>query len=117
MKNGGKVKIDLIVEHASYQERQSQWSEAMYSFLRDSCVNKAGTVRIIVRKTGNRYELVAGHYLLKAARECGFKNVHIDIADSAAEQKNYLTHFAKIITDYRRKSGKMEAVPDARARL
>lgn len=117
MKDGGKVDIDLIEENPSYMERRSQWSEDMHSFLRDSFVKKAGTVRIIVRKTGNKYVLVAGHHLLKAARECGFKKAYVDVIDSEVAQKDCLNHFANIIADYCGKSRKIEAFPEARACL
>ena len=38
MKDGGTVDIDLIEENPSYEERRSQWTEDMHSFLKDSFV-------------------------------------------------------------------------------
>ena len=99
MKDGGTVDIDLIEENPSYEERRSQWTQDMHSFLKDSFVKKAGTIRIIVKKTGNRYVLVAGHHLLKAARECGLKKAHVDVLGSETERE-YLKHFSNIIIDY-----------------
>jgi hypothetical protein len=113
MKDGGKVDINLIEENPSYQERHSRWTKAMDSFLKKALVEKAEPVRIIVRKTGNRYTLVAGHHLLKAARKCGFKNVYVDVIDSDATQKDYLDRFAQIIADYCRKSRNVKTFPEA----
>jgi ParB-like chromosome segregation protein Spo0J len=112
MKDGGKVNIDLIEENPSYQERRSQWTKDMHSLLKDSFVRKAGTIRIIVKKTGNRYVLVAGHHLLKAARECGLKKAHVDVIGSEAE-RDYLKHFSNIINDYCRN---IERCPETCAR-
>jgi len=115
MKDGGKVDINLIEEDSSYQERHSQWTAEMDSFLKHSLTKKAGTVRIIVKKTGKRYVLVAGHHLLKAARECGFRKVYVDVIDSNGTQKDYLDRFAEILAGRWSKSRKIETFPESRA--
>ena len=108
MKDGGKVNIDLIEEDFSYKERCSQWSSSMHAFLRDSVVRKVGSVRIIVKKAESRYVLVAGHHLLKAARECGLREVYVDVVDSATPPAEYLRHFTEIVTDCFGRSRKAE---------
>lgn len=113
MKDGGKVDINLIEENPSYQERHSRWTRAMDSFLKKALVEKDELVRIIVRKTGNRYMLVAGHHLLKAARKCGFEYVYVDVIDSDATQKDYLDRFAQIIADYCRKGRNIKTFSEA----
>ncbi len=115
MKDGGKVDIHLIQENPAYRERDSQWTHAMDSFLKNSFLNKTEPVRIIVRKNGNGYVLVAGHHLFKAARECGFKKVCVDVIGSNAKQKDYLNRFAENIADYWGKSGKTGTFQEARA--
>ena len=113
MKDGGRVDIDLIEENGDYTERCTQWTEDTYALLKDSFVKKAGTVRIIVRKTGNKYVLMAGHHLLKAAKECGLKEAYVDLIDSEAERE-YLEHFSNIIADY---CDDIERCPEKCARL
>ncbi|HME42733.1 MAG TPA: ParB/Srx family N-terminal domain-containing protein [Syntrophorhabdales bacterium] len=97
MKDGGKVNIKLIETDPDYRERHTPWTEAMDSFLRDSFVKRAGGVRIVVKKTGGKYVLVAGHHLLKAAKACGLKDVYVDVVDSGQEE--YLSHFAEVVAD------------------
>ena len=115
MKDGGKVNIDLIKVNPSYRERDSQWAKSMDLFLKNSFIKKTEPVRIIVRKNGSGYVLVAGHHLLKAARECGFKKVCVDVIGAGVTQRDYLDRFAEIIADYSRKSRKTGTFQKARA--
>ena len=84
MLSGVRIAIDRVEDNPEYEERHSQWTARVYRNMRN-CVRKAGMVRIIVKKTGNTYMVVVGHHLLKAARQCGLREVYVHVIDSAAE--------------------------------
>lgn len=75
-----KVAIDRIEENPAYGERHSQWIDGMRDDLR-AFVEKAQMVRIVAEKKGDKYMVVAGHHLLRAARECGFNEAYVDVVD------------------------------------
>ena len=84
MQHSVKIAIDQIEENPEYKERRSQWADHTYGELRN-VVDKAGMVRITVKKTGNKHMVVIGHHLLKAARECGLREVDAYVIDTEAE--------------------------------
>jgi predicted metal-dependent phosphotriesterase family hydrolase len=84
MQHGVKIAIDQIEENPQYKERHSQWIDHTYGELRN-VVGKVGMVRIVVKKTGKKYTVVLGHHLLKAARECGLRELYADVIDTEAE--------------------------------
>lgn len=84
MKNGVRVAIDQVEDNPEYEERHSQWTARMYRNMRN-LVRKAGMARIVVKETGNKYTVVVGHHLLKAARECGLREVYVHVIDTGAE--------------------------------
>jgi hypothetical protein len=79
-----KVGIDRIEENPVYGERHSPWIDHMCDDLK-GFVGKAKTVRIVVKKRGNKHMVVFGHHLLKAARECGLSEVYVHVIDAEAE--------------------------------
>jgi hypothetical protein len=79
-----KIPIDQIEENPEYKERRSQWIDHTYSELKN-VVGKAGMVRIIVKKTGTKHMVVIGHHLLKAARECGLRELYAHVINTEAE--------------------------------
>jgi len=81
MQNSVRVAIDRVEDNPEYEERHSQWSARMYRNMR-KFVRKAGMVRIIVKERGNKYTVVVGHHLLKAARECGLREVYVHVVDT-----------------------------------
>jgi hypothetical protein len=84
MRHGVKIAVDQIEENPEYIERHSQWIDHTYRELRN-IVGKAGMVRIIVKKTGKKHVVVIGHHLLRAARECGLREMYADVIDTEAE--------------------------------
>jgi len=80
------VDIDLIEDASENRERTSVWTRKMYRYLR-GVVLKNGTVKVIVEKRGRKYRLAFGHYLLKAARECGLRQVQVDVIRLNAGKK------------------------------
>ena len=80
-----KIAIDEIEENPGYRQRRSPWIDHTYRDLRN-VVERAGLVRIIVEKRGNRHVVVIGHHLLKAARECGLKEAYAEVIDTEAEE-------------------------------
>jgi len=115
MKDGGKIAISSIEEDPSYRERSSRWCETTHALLRDSFVRKRGPVRIIAKKKGSRYVVVAGHHLLKAAKECGLREVYVDVVGAGTPHEEYLNRFAEIVGDYCRKNRKVRTPSEARA--
>ena len=115
MKDGEKVNINLIDTNPDYKERHTPWTEAMDSFLRGSFAKKGRAVRIIARKTGDRYVVIAGHHLLKAARACGLREVRVDVIDATTPPTEYLRHFTEIVADLFGKTTKAETFSQARA--
>ncbi|OPY70238.1 MAG: hypothetical protein A4E57_00652 [Syntrophorhabdaceae bacterium PtaU1.Bin034] len=103
MKDGGKVDIDLIMANPDYEERRSEWTAGMYLLLKDTIVRKAGMIRILVEKSEDGYIVVAGHQLLKAARDCGFREVCVDIVDGRSKEE-LLPHFEKLVEECCQKS-------------
>jgi hypothetical protein len=85
MRRDVKIAIDRIENSPAYEERRSRWIDQMDRDLR-RFVAKAGIVRVIVRKRGDRYVLVVGHHLLKAARECGLKEAYAHVIDGEARR-------------------------------
>jgi len=83
MRRGVKIAIDKIESSPAYEERRSRWIDQMDGDLR-KFVAKAGMVRVLVRKRGDRYVVVVGHHLLKAARECGLKEAYAHVIDGEA---------------------------------
>jgi len=84
MQKGVRIAIDRVEDDPEYEERHSQWTTRMYRNMRNF-VRKAGMVKIIVKETGNKYKVVVGHRLLKAARECGLREVYVYVIDTGAE--------------------------------
>ena len=79
-----RVAIEQIEENIDYVERSSLWIDLAFRDLK-KIVKKAGIVRIVARETGkDRYMVVVGHHLLKAARECGLKEVRVHVMNSDA---------------------------------
>jgi hypothetical protein len=76
-----KVAMDRIEESPAYQERHSQWIDRMSDDLR-RFVAKAKMVRIVARKTDDKYTVVTGHHLLKAARECGLNEAYVHVIET-----------------------------------
>ena len=117
MKDAGKVDIKLIDCNPSWRDRNSRWTESMDSFLTHTLLPRSGMPRILAQKSGSRYVVVAGHHLLKAARQCGLREVYVDVMESDAAREAYLDRFTEIITDYCRKRGGTEVSPQACSRL
>ena len=86
MQHVARVAIDRVDETLEYKERRSPWIDQAYRDLK-KVVKKAGTVRIVARKVGaDRYMVVVGHHLLKAAKECGLRDVDLLVMDVNACQ-------------------------------
>ncbi len=84
MEHDVRVTIEQIEDAIDYEERRSLWIDLTYGDLK-KVVKKAGMVRIVARKTGqDRYMVVVGHHLLRAARECGLKEVRMHVTDTEA---------------------------------
>ncbi len=84
MQNAVRIAIDRVEDSPEYEERHSQWTARMYRNMRNF-VRKAGMVRIIAKETGNKYTVVVGHHLLKAARECDLREVYVHVIDTGVE--------------------------------
>ena len=85
MRRGVKIALDRIENSPTYEERRSQWIDRMDGDLRRFVV-KAGIVRVVVRKRGDRYVVVVGHHLLKAAKECGLKEAYAHVIEGDARR-------------------------------
>ena len=85
MRRDAKIALDKIENSPAYEERRSRWIDQMDGDLR-RFVAKAGIVRLVVRKRGDRYVVVVGHHLLKAARECGLKEAYAHVIDGEARR-------------------------------
>jgi hypothetical protein len=84
MQESVRIAINRVVDNPEYEGRRSPWTARMYRNMRNF-VRKAGMVRIIVKETGSKYTVVVGHHLLKAARECGLREVYVHVIDTGAE--------------------------------
>ena len=59
--------------------------------------------------------LVAGHHLLRGARELGYGEVYVDVVDAATPPEEYLRHFAETVAECCGQDREFKAFPEARA--
>ena len=84
--NQGSMEIDIdLIDPNPFQPRKN-WKKEEIASLARSIISQGILQPLVLRKTGNRYQLIAGERRLRAAQEAGLRKVPIVVREADDQQ-------------------------------